>query len=213
MNKDGLPTDIFYLIRTGKKKEINDLIDSNGFDVNQKDTIGNDVVSRLVLDGFYEEALKLVNKKTWNINNININGDSIIHILGLKNNLGSMKVFNEIIKKKKLDLNIVNNNNLRSIDITISNNNLYMTLNILKKSDLNNMDEDLLKKIFNKFIYNDSYGKYSKISNLETIIDSFNHKKLSYKIRRIINKIRDNFNLIKENIMNNNINIINTIMV
>ena len=213
MNKDGLPTDIFYLIRTGKKKEINDLIDSNGFDVNQKDTIGNDVVSRLVLDGFYEEALKLVNKKSWNINNININGDSIIHILGLKNNLGSMKVFNEIIKKKKLDLNIVNNNNLRSIDITISNNNLYMTLNILKKSDLNNMDEDLLKKIFNKFIYNDSYGKYSKISNLETIIDSFNHKKLSYKIRRIINKIRDNFNLIKENIMNNNINIINTIMV
>ena len=157
MNKDGLPTDIFYLIRTGKKKEINDLIDSHGFDVNQKDTIGNDVVSRLVLDGFYEEALKLVNKKTWNINNININGDSIIHILGLKNNLGSMKVFNEIIKKKKLDLNIVNNNNLRSIDITISNNNLYMTLNILKKSDLNNMDEDLLKKIFNKFIYNDSY--------------------------------------------------------
>ena len=52
-------------------------------------------------------------------------------------------------------------------------------------------------------IKNTYYGKYSKLNNLEVIVDSLDKKELSPNLRNIINKISDNMEKIKQELMNN----------
>ena len=52
-------------------------------------------------------------------------------------------------------------------------------------------------------IENKDYGKYSKIDNLEIIVDSLEKKDLSEAMRDLINCIIENLDRIKNDIMNN----------
>ena len=52
-------------------------------------------------------------------------------------------------------------------------------------------------------IENKYYGKYSKITNLEIIVDSLEKKELDSTMKNLVDSISDNLDRIKNDIMNN----------
>ena len=66
------PSLIFTLIKQGEFETIQLLIDENRINVNQCDTVGNDVVTRLLKAKQYDMVLQLMKKKNWNVNNQNV---------------------------------------------------------------------------------------------------------------------------------------------
>ena len=61
-------------------------------------------------------------------------------------------------------------------------------------------------------MYKKYYGKYSKINNLEIIVENLEKKDLSPSLRHIVDNISDNMDLIKNDIMNNKHTILDTII-
>ena len=60
------------------------------------------------------------------------------------------------------------------------------------------------KKLYDTYIKNSCYGKYSKVNNLVIIIDSLNKKTgLLPKMQELVNNIKDNMDIIKKEIMKN----------
>ena len=60
------------------------------------------------------------------------------------------------------------------------------------------------KKIFDTYIINTSYGKYSKLDNLKSIISSLEKKdSLLPSLQELIDKIVKNMDIIKNELMKN----------
>ena len=74
------------------------------------------------------------------------------------------------------------------------------------------MDISQFKNLFNICVINKSYGKYSKINNLEIIVENLEKKDLSPRLKKIVENISENMDLIKDDIMNNNNLILDSII-
>ena len=61
-------------------------------------------------------------------------------------------------------------------------------------------------------IDNDYYGVYSKLNNFNIILNSLSKKELQPNMKILLNRIKDNKDAIKCDIMNNNIDIIKSII-
>ena len=96
------PSLIFALIKEGHFSVVEALVEKNKIDVNLCDSLGNDVVTRLLKAKQYELVLKLMKKRNWDINHQNIDGDTFGHILALDNSVSALMIISELIKKKKL---------------------------------------------------------------------------------------------------------------
>ena len=202
---------IFTLIKNRNFAIIEQLIDENKIDPNTTDGVGNNVVMRLLKTKQYSLVIKLMKKKNWEVNKQNDEGNTFSHILAQDNSIGAIKVMDELKKKSNYLPNIKNYKGETALDKAINNNYLAYAFKILEDSRFDCIDENSFKHLF-IICMDKNYGKYSKISNLEIIIENLGNKCLSETLRNIIEELRRNFNLIKKEILNNNSYILKSIV-
>ena len=57
--------------------------------------------------------------------------------------------------------------------------------------------------MYDTYIKSNRYGKYSKINNLEVILDSLTEKDLLPRMKKLVGFIQNNFDKIKEEVLTN----------
>jgi len=197
------PTLIFQYIKQGDYELVYNLIDKNIVNINTIDSIGNDVVTRLLKAKQYEYVIMLMKKKNWDVNNQNDEGNTFGHILAMDNNPMAVKVVEALTKKSNYIPNLKNKKHETAMDIALNNNYLCTAFKLLEDKRFNEIDFSSFKNLFMTSIENKYYGKYSKITNLEIIVDSLEKKDLSDTMNDLIECIVENLEKIKIDIMNN----------
>lgn len=206
------PSIIFNLIKEENYELAYNLVNKNIVNINTVDGIGNDVVTRLLRAKQYDYVLELMKKKNWDVNHQNYEGNTFGHILAQDNSIMAGKVAEQLTKKSNYLPNIKNKNGKSAMDIALSNNYLCTAFKILEDKRFNEIDIFSFKNLFNVSIQNKDYGKYSRITNLEIIVENLDKKDLSSNIKKIIEVIKSNMETIKWEIMNNKYNILDTII-
>lgn len=197
------PTLIFTYIRRGNYELAYELVNKNIVSINTLDSIGNDVVVKFLKAKQYEYVIQLIKKKNWNVNNQNDEGNTFGHILAMDNSPMAVKVVEVLTKKSNYIPNLKNKKHETAMDIALNNNYLCTAFKLLEDKRFNEIDYSSFKNLFMTSIENKDYGKYSKLNNLEIIVDSLEKKDLSEAMRDLINCIIENLDRIKNDIMNN----------
>lgn len=197
------PTLIFQYIKLGEYELVFDLVDKNIVNINTVDSIGNDVVTKLLKARQYEYVIQLMKKKNWNVNNQNDDGNTFGHILAMDNSPMAVKVVEALTKKSNYIPNLKNKKHETAMDIALNNNYLCTAFKLLEDKRFNEIDFSSFMNLFMTSIDNKDYGKYSKINNLEIIVESLEKKDLSDTMKDLIDCIVENLERIKIDIMNN----------
>lgn len=206
------PSLIFALIKEGHFSVVEALVEKNKIDVNLCDSLGNDVVTRLLKAKQYELVLKLMKKRNWDMNHQNIDGDTFGHILALDNSVSALMIISELIKKKNYLPNIRNNKGETIFDRAINNNYIGAAFKILEDKRFNNISVLSFRNLCYASIKNVYYGKYSKLNNLEIIVESLEKKELVPSMQMVIDKINDNLEEIKNEIMDDGFSVLENII-
>lgn len=206
---DDDPSAVFPLINRGEMDTVKYLLDKNIVNINTVDSNGNDVLVRLLKLREYTLVLRYMKKKNWDVNKQNIDGDTFGHILASLNDPKSIKVFDTLIRKKNFIPNIKNNKGETLLD---KSKDLIPVLKIIEDKRFNNIDLYEFKKLFRLSIDNDDYGKYSRLSNFDLILNSLGKKDLQPNMELLTKRMKDNKEAIKSDIMNNSIDIIRDIV-
>lgn len=194
---------IFTLIKQGNYDEVEQLIIDGMVNVNLCDSVGNDVVTRLLKARQYDLVLLLMKKRNWDVNHKNAEGNTFAHILAKDNSITAVKIVEQLTKKKNYLPNIKNNKGETALDRAINNNYLCTAFKLLEDKRFNDIDIFSFKNLINVTIKNTYYGKYSKINNLEIIVENLEKKELDPCMMNLVEKINDNMEAIKNDIMNN----------
>ena len=202
-NSTDEPALIFTLIRRGDFEDIQLLIDNNKINVNQCDSVGNDIVTRLLKAKQYELVLQLMKKKNWDVNHQNVEGNTFGHILAQDDSLAALKIVEQLTKKSNFMPNIKNNKGETVLDKAIKNNYLYTAFKFLEDKRFNDIDVVAFQRLFNACIKNSYYGKYSKINNLEVIVNNLSKKDLQPSMKDLVKQIKDNMSVIRSELMDN----------
>ena len=197
------PTLIFQYIRQGEYELAFNLVDKNIVNINTVDSVGNDVVTKLLKARQYEYVIMSMKKKNWDVNNQNDEGNTFGHILAMDNSPMAVKVVEALTKKSNYIPNLKNKKHETAMDIALNNNYLCTAFKLLEDKRFNEIDYSSFKNLFMASIENKYYGKYSKINNLEIIVDSLEKKDLSDTMNDLIDCIVENLDRIKIDIMNN----------
>ena len=206
------PSLIFALIKGGHFSVVEALVEKNKIDVNLCDSLGNDVVTRLLKAKQYELVLKLMKKRNWDMNHQNIDGDTFGHILGLDNSVSALMIISELIKKKNYMPNIRNNKGETIFDRAINNNYIGAAFKILEDKRFNNISVLSFRNLCYASIKNVYYGKYSKLNNFEIIVESLEKKELVPSMQILVDKINDNLEEIKNEIMDDGYSVLESII-
>ena len=208
----GEPSQIFGVIKTGEFEIIEKLLEENRLNVNVCDGVGNDVATRLLKAKQYDLVIEVIKKRNWDVNHQNVEGNTFGHILVLDNSVGALRVMEQLIKKKNFTPNIKNNKGETMLDRAINNNYIYTVFKILEDKRCNDIDLVTFKKLYKTCIRNSYYGKYSKLNNLEVIVDNLDKKELEPDLRKIVDVINDNMEYIKTEIMRDRSSILENII-
>lgn len=206
------PSLIFALIKEGHFSVVEALVEKNKIDVNLCDSLGNDLVTRLLKAKQYELVLKLMKKRNWDMNHQNIDGDTFGHILALDNSVSALMIISELIKKKNYMPNIRNNKGETIFDRAINNNYIGAAFKILEDKRFNNISVLSFRNLCYASIKNVYYGKYSKLNNLEIIVESLEKKELVPSMQILVDKINDNLEEIKNEIMDDGYSVLESII-
>ena len=206
------PSLIFKFIKEGEFEVIEKMVEENLVDVNLVDSLGNDVVTRLLKVREYDLVITLMKKRNWDVNHQNVDGNTFGHILALDNSISTVSIVNQLIKKTKFLCNIKNKKGETILDRALNNNYLCAAFKILEDKRFNSIDVFSFKNLINASINNTYYGKYSKLNNLEIIVDNLEKKELNSTMTDLINNICDNMDSIKNDILNNNSRILNNLI-
>lgn len=197
----GEPSLIFGLIKRCNFDEVEKLLDSNKINVNTCDGAGNDVVTRLLKAKQYDLVLKFMKKRNWDVNHQNVEGNTFGHILALDNSVGALKVVEQLKKKKNFVPNIKNNKGETILDKAISNSYIYTAFKILEDKRFNDIDLVTFKRLCHMCVENTSYGKYSRLNNLEVIVEHLEKKNLDGYMSKLLSVIIENMDIIKVDIL------------
>lgn len=198
------PVLIFELIKDGYFEVVDKILSKKKIDINTKDELGNDILTRLLRAGAYDLVLKYIKNKNWNINNQNQDGDTFAHHLVKIDYIHIGKIIDALMKRKDFMPNIKNNNNETILDKSINSNYICTTMKILKDKRFNNIDIISFRKLYRAYIKNSYYGKYSKLNNLEVIVGNLEKKeKLLPRMQDLLESITDNMELIKKELLIN----------
>lgn len=198
------PDVIFKMISMERFDVIEKLIDDNQINVNLVDSVGNDVVTRLLKAKQYNLVFELMKKRNWNVNHKNVDGDTFGHILAHDNSCWAIKVIEQLTKKKNYIPNTKNNKGETILDKAVKNHFLFTALKVIEDKRFDSIDMSTFKNLCTSFIKNKEYGKYTKINTLEIIVDKFEKKNVSEDIADLVDQINNNMDIIKKDIMNNN---------
>ena len=197
------PSLIFEVIKEGHYELIDKMLTKNVVDVNTCDEFGNNVLMKLLKKGQYDIVLKHMKKKNFDINHQNYEGDTFAHILVSINYVYVLEIMKLLVKNKKFMPNIRNNKGETILDKSINDNYMYTAMKILEDKRFNNIDIASFKNLLDAYIETNKYGKYTKLNNLDIIMDSLIDKSLLPTMQKIVIIIKENIEYIKEQIMNN----------
>ena len=172
------PSLIFNLVKRGCYEMVEELVDEGIVSVNECDTLGNDLVTRMLKARQYELVLKFMKKRNWDVNHQNIDGNTFGHILALDDSVAALKVVEQLTKKKNYIPNIKNNKGETVLDRAINSNYVFTAFKILEDKRFNSIDVISFKKLCNSCVKNTYYGKYAKLNNLEIIVNNLEMKDL-----------------------------------
>lgn len=192
------PLQIFNLIEEGHLDLVDKLLRKKTTDINLVNENEDDILSYLLKKNHYDLVLKHMKKKEWNVNHQNKDGNTFAHILVTKKYLEVIDIIKQLHKNKNFLPNIRNKQGETILDRSINNNYIYTTIKILEDERFNNIDLVSFKNLYEKYIKNDNYGTYSKMNNLEVIVDNLKDKELLPKLTKIINSITNNFEEVKK---------------
>ena len=200
---DADPSLIFELLKEEHIDLIDKIISRKSFDINTVDEQGNNILMKLLKKGYFEIVLKHIKDKRWDVNHQNNDGDTFAHILVTMKSLNTLDIYKEIKKNKNFIPNIRNNEGETILDKSIKNSSTYLTAKILEDERFNEVGVLSFKKLYDTYIKNNSYGKYTKINNLEMIICGLEDKEVSPKVKVIIKYLKEHFDEIIEEVKNN----------
>ena len=198
------PSLVFKLIKEGQIETVDKLLKKKIVDINICDDSGNNILVRLLKAGAYDVVLSHMNNKDWDVNHQNLDGNTFAHYLVSINYVNVIDIITKLKKNKNFIPNIKNNKGETILDKSINDNYIYTTIKILEDSRFNNIDVISFKHLYDTYIKSNKYGKYSKLTNLEVIVNSLNNKKLLPTLEQIIEFIKVNFNAIKEEVLKSN---------
>lgn len=190
------PSLIFSLIKESDTEVIESVINKSDYDFNIVDKNNNNVLMALLKNKNYDLVLKYIDKI--DINHQNSDGDTIMHMLVTIDYSLVKEIIECILNKNEFIPNIKNNLGETILDKSINNNYLYTTIKILGDERFNSIDIYSFKNLYETYIKSNNYGKYSKLSNLETILDNLENKKLLPRMKRLVNLIYKNLDSIKD---------------
>ena len=192
------PSQIFNLIDEGHLELVDKILRKKSTDINLVNTNEEDILSYLLKKNHYDLVLKHMKKKEWDVNHQDKNGNTFAHILVTKKYLEVIDIIKQLHKNKNFLPNIRNKKGETILDRSINNNYIYTTVKILEDQRFNNIDLVSFKNLYEKYIKNDNYGTYSKMNNLEVIVDNLKEKELLPKLKKIINSLTNNFEEVKK---------------
>lgn len=190
------PSLIFSLMKEGEWDVIETILDNKKVDLNTEDSHCNNVVMGLLKYKKYDLVLKYLDKV--DINHQNMDGDTLTHMLSSINYINIKEILKNVLNKEDINLNIKNNLGETILDKAINNHYLYTTMKILENKNFNSIDVYSFKHLYEEYIKSDSYGKYSKLSNLEIILDNLESKKLLPRMKKLVYLIEHNKEGIKK---------------
>lgn len=199
------PSLTFNLIDEGHLDLFEKLMDRNNIDLNITNENGDNIIMYLFKKGKYDLVTKLMRKRSWNINHQNNEGNTLAHLVVIKNYLDVKDIISALIVNKKFIPNIRNNKGETILDTSMAYDNIYTTMKILEDKRFNNIDLVSFKHLYDNYIKSNEYGTYSKMTNLEVIVDSLKGRELLPKVKNVIEEIIRNFEEIKKLIKENNI--------
>lgn len=189
------PSLIFSLIKESDKDVVSKIISKDNYDFSIVDSFGNNVIMALLKNKYYDLVLKYIDKV--DINHQNNDGDTIMHLLVVNNYANTKEIMDYILNNKKFIPNIKNNLGETILDKSINSNYLYTTIKILGDQRFNSIDIYSFKNLYETYIKSNNYGKYSKLSNLEIILDNLVDKELLPRMNKLISLIYNNLDSIK----------------
>ncbi len=207
-----IPSRIFDLIREDHLELVDKILSKKIVPINTTNEKGNTVLMVLLKKKEYELVLKHMKNKEWDINHQNDNGDTFAHILATTDYIHAMNIIKGIMKNKKFIPNIKNNKGETILDRSIENSYIYTTVKILEDERFNNIDIVSFKHLYDTYINSNKYGKYTKLTNLEMIVDNLEDKLLLPRVKELIDMILKNFEVIKNEILNNGISYLDNIV-
>lgn len=196
------PSLVFELIKEGHIEFVDMLLKKKIVDINTCDEAGNNILVRLLKCGAYDVVLNHMKNKEWNVNHQNLDGNTFAHVLASINYVNVIDIITKLKRNKEFLPNIKNNKGETILDKSINDNYIYTTVKILEDSRFNNIDVVSFKHLYDTYIKSNKYGKYSKLTNLEIIVNSLTDKKLLPRMEKIIESIKSNFDIIKEEVLN-----------
>lgn len=195
------PSLIFELIKEGHNDLVDRLLKRKKVDINTCDDAGNSVLVRLLRHGDYDVVLNHMGNKDWDVNHQNLDGNTFAHYLVSINYVNVMEIIKKLTRNKDFLPNIKNNKGETILDKSINDNYIYTTVKILEDSRFDNIDVVSFKNLYDTYIKSNRYGKYSKINNLEVILDSLTDKDLLPRMKKLVGFIQNNFDKIKEEVL------------
>ena len=192
------PSQIFNLIDEGHLELVDKILRKKSTDINLINDNEEDILSYLLKKNHYDLVLKHMKKKEWDVNHQDKNGNTFAHILVTKKYLEVIDIIKQLHKNKNFLPNIRNKQGETILDRSINNSYIYTTVKILEDQRFNNIDLVSFKNLYEKYIKNDNYGTYSKMNNLEVIVDNLKDKELLPKLTKIINSLTNNFEEVKK---------------
>lgn len=198
------PSLIFELIKDGYYDVVNKILDKKIVDINTIDSTANDIITRLLKAKQYNLVLKYMRNKNWDVNHQNMDGNTFAHILVTHDYIHIAKILEQLKRNNKFMPNIKNLNNETILDRSINGNYISTTMKILEDKRFDSIDILSFKKLYRAYIKNSYYGKYSKLNNLEIIVDNLEKKeKLLPRMKELLDSIINNMELIKRDILVN----------
>ncbi len=198
------PSLVFELIKEEHFDTVDKLLSKHKIDINVCDENGNDVLVRLLKKGQYELVLKHMKNKDWDVNHQNNDGNTFAHILVLANYINVIEIIKQLRKNKKFLPNIKNNKGETILDRSINGNYIYTTVKILEDKRFNSIDIASFKKLYDTYIKTNKYGKYTKLANLQIIIDSLDEKDLVPRMEKLVDYFKRDYTMIKDEVINDN---------
>ncbi len=198
------PLLLFELLKQGDIALVDKILSRKTFDINVFDSDGNSILMKLLKKGQYELVLKHIKDKRWDVNHQNKDGDTFAHILVTLKGLIVIDIYKELKKNKKFIPNIKNNLGETILDKAVQNDYMCITAKILEDSRFNEIGIFSFKKLYDTYIKTNIYGKYTRVNNLQMIIDNLEDREISPRIKQVINYIKNNFDIVKADVMNNN---------
>ena len=209
---DENPALIFDILKEDLVDFVSKIMSRKQFDYNVTDEKGDDIMMKLLRRGNYDVVLSHMKDKRWNVNHQNNDGNTFAHILVSLDYSKVIEIIKQLMKNEEFTPNIRNNNGETILDRAVNHGHIYTTTKILEDERFDSIGIFSFKRLYDTFIKSNNYGKYTRLNNLEMIVDNLENKKIAPQVKDIIVKIKNNFGIIKEEVLDNKIDSIDCIV-